>query len=276
MYWGFRAPADRTVQEELCRTLVPAGFGWMEVDSPLQPDPDYARHLRTLAARWDLALSIHCHFVDVNLSSAHPLVRERALEILRQDIAFAAEAGARVAVVHPGDIGWFDFLPPDHPCYREAQEVIDRLAALHVEAAAAALADLGAFAAGRGVRLVFENMYNPWDILYRPGDIAAFLARYGLPRVDVLLDVGHARVAGHAPAEFVTALGPRIGHVHVHWNDGRYDLHLPVPPEAAGELACLRDLVRQRPDVCLMVELPPRHPGEYLDSLAVLRAIVQA
>lgn len=274
MFWGFRAPGDRSVQESLARTLTPAGYNWMEVDAPLQPDPDYARHLRELAGRWGLALSIHCHFVDVNPSSVHPRVRERAVEILQQDLDFAAAAGARVAVMHPGDIGWFDFFPAGHPQHAEGQQVVDDLFRLHAESFALSAEELGQYAAGRDILLTFENMYNPWDLLCRPAEMAAWLDRHPLPQLAVNLDTGHARVAGFRPEEFVRNLGGRIGHTHIHWNDGKYDVHLPLTPAAAAELACLRELIRLRPEICLLVELPHRHPGEYLESLQVLRGAV--
>lgn len=276
MYWGFRAPSDPAVQEELAGTLAPLGFNWMEVDAPLAPDPEEARRLRALCARWGLQLSIHCHFVDVNPSALHPRVRDAAMAVLRDDLEFAAQAGARVAVMHPGDIGWFDFFPADHPLYAEGQSVVDDLFRRHTEVFAESVTELGRLAQDRGVLLTFENMYNPWDLLCRPAEMADFLSRCSPPGVAVILDTGHARVAGYTAGDFVAALGSRIGHTHIHWNDGKYDLHLPLSAEAKTELNCLRELVRLRPEICLMVELPPRNPGEYVDSIAVLREILDS
>lgn len=116
------------------RTLVPVGYNWIEVEAA------------------------HCHFVDVNPSSIHPQVRKTALAILRQDIEFAAQAGARLVVMHPCDIGWFDFYPPGHPLHAEGQQVVDDFFRLHTEVVAESLAELGRFAAERGILLTFENM----------------------------------------------------------------------------------------------------------------------
>ena len=49
------------------------------------------------------------------------------------------------------------------------------------------------------------------------------------PRLGLCLDLGHAAVySRHAPAEWTEAFLPYLRHVHLHDNDGKTDLHLPL------------------------------------------------
>ncbi|HEY3367312.1 MAG TPA: TIM barrel protein [Symbiobacteriaceae bacterium] len=264
---GFRAPNDPGRRETYARDLAAGGFNWMEIgcDAPAEADAAAVR----LAGELNLAVSLHCHFVDVNLSSLVPPVRQNAMDVIRGDLERAARLGSRVAVVHGGDIGWFDFLPLDHPDYAENQAVIDRLFPRHQEALAESLAALSGRACTLGIRLVAENMYMPWEVLKRPDEVPF------LPvGVDLCLDFGHARVAGFVPEEFPAE---RVGHTHIHWNDGRYDLHKPLMPELAGAYrAIVTALAVSRPDTCLLLELPSRSVGDYQVGMAALTTLLQA
>lgn len=261
---GFRAPTAPAVRAAMAAELAAIGFDWMEIGYDFAPDGD--RQIRELARQLGLALSFHCHFVDVNLSSLVPQVREAAIALVKADLERAADLGARVAVVHGGDIGWFDFIPPDHPDYAENQAVIDRLFPLHRRALTESLSLLAERAHALGVKLVAENMYMPWEVLKEPSEVDLLPAG-----VDLCLDFGHARVAGLVPQAFPAS---RIGHTHIHWNDGQYDLHKPLVPEVAEAYRpALSDIVQARPDTCLMLELPPRSALEYRAGMEALKQI---
>lgn len=277
MKLGFRTPSVRGETESLARRLAEAGYNWMELDAPWEPDPIREAELRALAGELGIEGSVHCHFVDVNLSSPYHPVRQTALEIIKADLDFAGRIGARAAVIHPGDLGWFDFLPPEHPYFREAQDIIDRLRGRHEEALARSLEEVTRHGENLGVQLVMENMYCPWEFLTGPEEMARFLEKYRFPNLGVNLDFGHALVAGYNPADYVDALGSRIWHTHLHDNDGKYDIHVPlVRGKAEYYRAALNKLIRVNPDVTLLVELGPRQAEEYLDSLAALRELLPA
>lgn len=273
MHFGFRAPHEWTELPQNVRALRDAGFDWMEVDTPAESSPALVAGLRRVVAETGFHLSVHAHFVDVNLSSSNAAVRQNAIAIVQRDIAFAAQIGAELVVAHPGDIGWFDFLPTDHPDYAEAQRVIDQLRVRCTAHALDSLTRCGGYAADRGVRLVFENMYCPWDVLVTPEDVSEAFRRERLDNVGFILDFGHSRVAGRKPDEYVEALGGRIWHTHIHQNDGKYDVHRPL------DLTCtygpaLKALVKSNPDVTLLIELPPRSLDEYLTGLSVLKGLL--
>lgn len=270
MHFGFRAPHNWTERPQYARALKDAGFDWMEVDAPEGEDPRLVSAIRNLAAETGFHLSVHGHFVDVNLSSSNTSVREHAISLIRRDVDFAAQIGAELVVVHPGDIGWFDFLPVDHPDYAEAQAVIGQLRARCTANAVDSIARCGRHAAERGVRLGFENMYCPWDVLVSSEEIARAFRENELANVGFVLDFGHSLVAGRRPEHYVKALGDRIWHTHIHQNDGKYDVHRPL--DAGCDYGpALKDLVAANPDVTLLIELPPRSLDEYLAGLPILK-----
>lgn len=79
-----------------------------------------------------------------------------------------------------------------------------------------------------------------------PALLAALIDAIDDRRVTACLDVGHAQVnSPYSPATWATILGPRIGHVHLHDNDGLADRHWPLGrgvialPEAMDALAAV-------------------------------------
>ena len=72
-------------------------------------------------------------------------------------------------------------------------------------------------------RLYLENVFDP-----EPDTLIEILDTLGDPRVKACLDVGHASAVRTDPLEWIRALGPRIGHFHMHNNDGKTDLHDPL------------------------------------------------
>jgi len=49
-----------------------------------------------------------------------------------------------------------------------------------------------------------------------------------MPRLMLLLDIGHANLNSNRPVEFIERFNDRIMHVHLSDNDGSGDLHLPI------------------------------------------------
>ncbi|MBS7651289.1 MAG: sugar phosphate isomerase/epimerase [Candidatus Bathyarchaeia archaeon] len=49
-----------------------------------------------------------------------------------------------------------------------------------------------------------------------------------MPRLMLLLDIGHANLNNNKPAEFIERFSDKIRHVHLSDNDGSGDLHLPI------------------------------------------------
>ena len=69
-------------------------------------------------------------------------------------------------------------------------------------------------------------MYEPLDTqLDTPENLEAILN--DLPDLLCHLDLGHCNLFGRSPVAMIRRFGARLHHVHLHDNNGRWDLHLP-------------------------------------------------
>ncbi|MCP4713914.1 MAG: sugar phosphate isomerase/epimerase [Deltaproteobacteria bacterium] len=75
-----------------------------------------------------------------------------------------------------------------------------------------------------GITVVIENVVEPAaDTLIALADLV------GNEHFGLCLDVGHVNLCSEIPpAQWISAMGPRIKHVHLHDNHGTLDDHLPT------------------------------------------------
>lgn len=74
------------------------------------------------------------------------------------------------------------------------------------------------------VKIHIENVY---ESVYE--NLKNLIDRVGNPLLSICLDIGHAFCFSKIPIEeWINELGNRIGHVHIHNNDGSSDQHLPL------------------------------------------------
>ncbi|WP_243095531.1 sugar phosphate isomerase/epimerase family protein [Thermus thalpophilus] len=265
MKLGFRPPKDPEGLLAYARGLA-GRYAFLEVPGSAAEDlMGAAREARGLG----YSLTFHARYQDLYPGSLVPEIRQASLRLLEEDLERAARMEALLVNVHAGNLPWTDYPPPGlseaHEALR-AQEA--RLRREYLERARDALAHLAERAWHLGLRLVLENLPAPQEVPRTPEEMSFFLE---VPRLEFCLDLGHARMAGQVPEAFLARLGHRLTHVHAHTNDGRYDLHLPPGPEDLRPFASLPCTV--------LVELPPRNPGEYVDvheSLAATGILPEA
>lgn len=105
----------------------------------------------------------------------------------------------------------------------------------------------------RGSLPIFiENVFDP-----EPGPLAELADRF--PELSLCLDVGHASAVSAVPVgEWIRRWGLRIGHLHLHNNDGRADLHggLTEGVLPMGDLLAL--LEEAAPEADAVLEIPDR------------------
>ncbi len=252
MILGFRPPKNPTAFLEYARALW-GRYRLIEIPgAQAEGLSGVAREARAMGYR----LTLHARYLDVYPASPEPAIREASLRVLEEDLERAARLGAELVNAHAGNIPWTDYPPsglsPAHEALREAER---RLREEAMERALEAFARLSRLAASLGVALVLENLPAPQELPRSPEEMRRFLAVEGL---GFCLDTGHARIAGFPLKAFREALGDRLLHLHLHANDGRYDLHLPPGPE---EVVPFRDFGGSA-----VVELPPRSVEEYLEA----------
>ncbi len=70
-------------------------------------------------------------------------------------------------------------------------------------------------------------LYEPTDSAKDTVDVAAEIFDC-VPKLYLNLDIGHASIHGRKPDIFIRKFHDRLMHVHLHDNNGREDLHLPL------------------------------------------------
>ena len=196
--------------EEELRRIADAELGL--VDLTLEPPgawPCDGRRVGALLAELGLTAVGHTAYY-LPIASPFPELREQALEAFRRSFETFAEAGVRLANVHPDPMN--RLFPRDDVLARNAE----------------AVAILAEEARRWEITIMVENLGRAFGSVdeLRPLLEAADGVRFHL-------DIGHAHLAkrgleANPAAELIAAFGDRLGHVHAHDNFGADDLHLPL------------------------------------------------
>lgn len=173
---------------------------------PALPGPG---ELKKLGERHGVGFTVHLPFVDLNPASLFEKSFRVALERIRDGLAFAEALGAKVAVLHTGQV------PARHPLILEAaRERMDR--------ALSSLLPLP-------VPVAVENLaLDERDLIQGPEELKALLDRH--PEFGFCLDFSHAFVEGGEARvrAYLDLLGDRLIHLHLNDTPGDIDRHLPV------------------------------------------------
>ena len=109
--------------------------------------------------------------------------------------------------------------------------------------------------------LLLENVLDP-----RPEYIRDVCDGVDDPRLRICLDVGHANAYSEVPVEdWISMLGGRIAHVHLHNNDGSRDAHAPLQAGSMG-ISCILELLDEHAreaEICI----------ESVDALSCLKTL---
>ncbi len=252
MIYGFRAPADRSQLPRYLEALAPR-YGFAELWAPSAGLTEDARACHDAG----LKVTTHARFHDLTLGAADPEIRALSVAQLSRDISASADAGAILMVVHAGQLPWTDYPDPslsaEHADLRREEAVLRQG---FLARAIGSVAELTEAARAAGLRLALENLPQPNEAPRTPDEMAQFLPA----GCDFCLDIGHARIAGFGPADFLSRLGGRIAHLHLHRNDGMFDLHLPPtdPAPAGFEGTALIELIRGGPEDYLALDFVGR------------------
>lgn len=149
------------------------------------------------------SLWLHAPFAELSPCAIDPRVRGVVMLRFRQTAQAALALGIRRIVVHSGYIPLVYF-----PEWFTARSV---------EFWREFLRD-----APDGLCLALENVMEPG-----PDMLVQIAAGVDDPRFGLCLDVGHAntRVSETPPLDWIAPMAPWLRHVHLHNNDGDWDLH---------------------------------------------------
>lgn len=200
----------RSVAKEIHRI---AEDGFDLVDLTLEPPaawtPDGKEIGRLIG---DLGLAVVGHTAwYLPIASAFPELRATARDLYKRALDTFADAGVELVNVHP------DQKVPLHS--------MDNVRKMNADAIAALAED----AAGRGIRLMVENLDR---VFAGPDDLQPIFE--AVPDAGFHLDIGHANLnlglgEPNRTEALLKSFGDRLAHVHVSDNrGGAADLHLPL------------------------------------------------
>jgi sugar phosphate isomerase/epimerase len=196
--------------------------------------------------------SAHSPFgTEVDISSSDPAIRTRGVQAILRAARGALFLGAKVMVVHCGDLcdETADRKDPLSRSLEALQQIVEGCTPL-------------------GVQIALVNL-PPDHLTSSAEELMRMVEAFPAERVGVCLDTGHANMAGIL-LETIERAGPRIVTVHLHDNDGSADQHR-VPGEGTIDWIAVRDaLARSNYAGPLMFEVDK--PGAYAEMMAATMA----
>jgi len=198
--------------EEWLASAVEMGFDYIEWVSewPRFLNGSTTRRLEELLQSYDLKLTIHAPFSDINIASFNEKIRSASLEVIESTLLTAAELGAMAITIHPG----------------HCSPVSRRYQAEYIEIHRNSLARIAQTAEDAGVRVGVENMPS-FPILDAQTPERLHLLLEGID-IGVTFDVGHLNTTTADFSGFLRLFRDRIVLLHLHDNHGDRDEHLAV------------------------------------------------
>ncbi len=181
---------------------------WEVVGEGVHTITEIRDELSRLMQSYDLQLSLHAPFSDINIGSFNTKVREEAVRQVVEAIHVAADLGMKTVTVHPGFLSPISFPDP--------QKVMDitKESVRHIDSVIQ----------GLPIKVGIENMPDMIVTTCRePKDLLHVIEGTD---VGLCFDVGHAHTTGQV--ENFLQLKDKFVNVHLHDNDGRGDSHRPL------------------------------------------------
>jgi sugar phosphate isomerase/epimerase len=188
-------------------------------------------------------LAMHAPHHDLNPGSLDPMIRDVARARFGQALEIAGLIGVERVVFHSGY---------DPAAYR-AEDWLVRAVGFWT-------LFLGSMDGKASPLLCIENVADRRpeplrDLVDQVNGVACCAVSPRLQPLGVCLDIGHVNANSPMPAaDWVTALGPRIGHVHLSNNDGLADRHWPLDRGTLDVQAVMELLAKHAPDATYTIE----------------------
>ncbi|MDG6947017.1 MAG: sugar phosphate isomerase/epimerase [Nitrososphaerota archaeon] len=246
---------------ELCaavRSIGDAGMDYIELWGEVpHAYPGWAskEELRDTLSSYDMLVTAHAPFTDLNPASPFQPVKGAIAETLESFVEFCVFVGARIITIHPGSVHNEALLPGAE------------------DGAASTLRRLVSAAGGR-VDINIENQPKSaskyhYPLASTPESLHSIMRK--VPGSGCTLDSGHAHASGQDPSAIARRLGGRLTEIHLTDNAGAMDDHL-VPGEGTAPLEPLLNQVTGR-GVLVCLELNPHRytPEEVLKAIPAVR-----
>lgn len=197
--------------------------------------------VRDALSQYDVEVSVHGPFHDLNLGSVYRPLSEFVSRTLKESVRFAEKIGATTITFHPG--------------HAFTEGLVDE----SMRGAVRVLRGL-VKEAGGSVRINVENeVLNESGFAFYLGSKSRWLDLLlsRVPELGVTLDTGHSNVNGEDPVRFLKRYGRRISHVHLNNNRGRTDEHNVLGDGTLNVRKFLK-AAREVNGICANLELNPQ------------------
>jgi len=224
------------------RAIGDAGFEYIEIWGEVPhayPEWTDWKPLKQTLSNYDMTLTLHAPFTDLNLATPFQPVRGAVARTLADFVKFGEHLGASMITFHPGSV------------YNEA------LVPESTENSVAILRGLVKESGGR-LTICIENQARSKSKYHFP--LASTIESLELLLAQVegsrfTLDTGHAHVSGLDPLILAERVGSKLAEIHLSNNAGVIDDHL-ILREGTANIQGLLDKVSQS-DVLLCLEFNP-------------------
>lgn len=171
-------------------------------------DSKRVQALRKIGRDNGLEYTVHAPFVDINIASLNPELRQVMLKRLEKSMRHTRQLKGQMWVFHSGwKTGISEFYP-------EADWQMNLRSIRTLQATARKLK----------VEISVENTPQPFPFLLKTmQDFALFYSELS-GDLGLTLDIAHAHTCNQA-LDFIEKFKDRIVHAHVSDNDGKYDAH---------------------------------------------------
>ena len=228
------------------RTIGDTGFDFIELWGEVPhayPGWVDKRKLKDSLSTYEMALTMHAPFTDLNPATAFEPVKGAVERALEEFVRFSDFLGARIVTVHPGSVHNEALVP------RSAKNAIGTIRRM-IRAADGRLA------------INVENQAKSASKYHFP--LASTLESLELILAEAegsgfTLDTGHAHVNGIDPQRLADRIGGKLTEVHLSDNSGASDDHL-FPGEGSAPLGTFLAGL-SKAEVLMCLELNPHRYG---------------
>ena len=240
------------------RAVGDAGFEFIELWGEVPhayPDWVDRKVLKDALSSYDMTLTMHAPFTDLNPAAPFQPVRGAVEKTLQDFVKFGDHLGAKIITVHPGSVHSELMVP------QSAQSSVSTLRSM-------------VRSAGGRLKINAENQTRSRSKYHFPLASTAESLELILAEVDGLgftLDTGHAHVNGQSPLALAERAGPKLTEVHLSDNSGASDDHL-IPGEGTAPLKGLFEKLAEK-DILVCLELDPHRytPDQVVRASATVK-----
>ena len=199
-----------------------------------------------------LDVTLHAPFIDLSAGSPDEQIRELTRRRFQQVLDLLPIFKPKTVIGHAG----YDF---KRHWYFKDKWLANSLESWHW---------FGQHIQAAGAQLMLENVYE-----HGPEEIVPLIAGLNRQGVKFCLDTGHQAVFGQVPLKkWIAVIGPYIGQLHLHDNNGSLDEHLALG-QGGIDFAFLLDQLKKILDRPPVVTLEIRTAEDLQASIIFLKSI---